>query len=130
MHGNDKRRFGNNNELDTTLNSVNDVANFNLSPDHTSRAITLGAARTVGTITFDSTGGYAIDAGCNLNLHASSADVTISITKANGNGADTINSPITLLSPLTIRHSGTGDLTFTGVISNNPAATARKVAKT
>ena len=114
----------------TVPNAVNAVANFNLSPDPTNRTITLGATRTAGTITFDSTGGYTINAGSTLNLHASSRSATVSVTKANGNGANTINSPIALLSPLTINHSGTGDLTFTGVISNNPASTARKITKT
>ena len=42
----------------TVPNAVNAVANFNLSPDPTNRTITLGATRTAGTITFDSTGGY------------------------------------------------------------------------
>jgi PEP-CTERM motif len=83
------------------------------------RTLTLDADKTVGMLTFDNPNNYLIAGTHTLTLQAAgSSAVAISISGANGNGAQTISAPITLASGLNIAQNSGGVFTIAGPLND------------
>jgi autotransporter-associated beta strand protein len=98
-------------------NAVDANANMgvNITGDQT---INLGQAITVGTLTFgdtDSTNTMTVASGNCLTFSVSSGSATFTTSGNTNNNA--INAGVVLASPLNVTHSGTGLMTFGGVVS-------------
>jgi autotransporter-associated beta strand protein len=93
-----------------------------------SRMVTLDAGHTIGTLRFDCLGSLTIAAGGSNKLtfqvtnkaDGSSADAAqIETGNTNGNGALTITAPVTMSTPLVVRHNSGGTLTISGEVTGN-----------
>jgi autotransporter-associated beta strand protein len=104
---------------------IDDIANVNnnITAD---RAITMGAAVSVGTLAIGDASGnskFTLNAGSALTFDVTAGSAALTRT-ATGTGADTISTGITLNDPLTITiNSASGSLTIGGVIGGANALT-------
>jgi autotransporter-associated beta strand protein len=91
-----------------------------------SRMVTLDAGHAIGTLRFDCLGSLTIAAGGSNKLtfqvtnkvDGSSADAAqIETGNTNGNGALTITAPVTMNTPLVVRHNSGGTMTISGEVT-------------
>ncbi len=105
---------------DTTIPAFGDNVSF---PDVTNQTITLGANRTVGTLTFNAADAYTINSGANLTVNGTLAN--------QGAGSLTVNAPLILGSNNTVSASGNGIITLAGALTAyNPTFSAATTTPT
>jgi autotransporter-associated beta strand protein len=102
-------------------NAADDVANF-LTIITADYAVDVDAARTVGTITFNSGFNYSLS-GSAITFSVTSGTAQLNVQSASGNTSPTIANAVTLTSALVVAQNSTGLLTLSGVISGAGALT-------